>query len=166
MTTKPKIKSKTKTAAKTKKPATPKKKIVSKKSKTIKTPKPKLQLQQIIADTLDENKAADILTLDVRKLTDIADYMIICSGLSDRHLKSLADHIIDAARKHGYKPMGIEGDLAGLNNVPGFAPHNEWILVDFGDIIVHIMLPHAREFYGLEKLWGIELTKNNRRTSH
>ncbi len=94
---------------------------------------------------LDDLKAQDILALDVRGLTSIADYMVIASGTSDRHVKSLASSVADTLKKAGCRPLGMEGETEG-----------EWVLIDFGDVIVHVMLPQAREFYKLESLWDID----------
>jgi len=99
-------------------------------------------LQEVVAAALDDMKAVNVKVLDVRGLTDIADTMIIASGNSDRHVKSIADRVIEEARKSGFRPLGKEGERDG-----------EWVLVDLQDIILHVMLPRVREFYGLERLW-------------
>jgi ribosome-associated protein len=101
------------------------------------------KLQQIVIDALEDTKARDISTLDVRDMTTIADTMIIASGTSDRHVRSLADSVIEKAREAGYRPYGVEGQNEG-----------EWVLVDLQDVIVHLMLPKVRDFYNLEKLWA------------
>lgn len=103
--------------------------------------KPK-ELLTAATKALDDGKALDIKVLDVRKLTSMADYMVIATGRSSRQVKALADHVADAARALKVKPLGIEGEQA-----------SEWILVDLGDIIVHVMQAETREFYQLEKLW-------------
>ena len=100
-------------------------------------------LETLIIDTLHDIKAIDIVVIDVKQLTDIADHMIICTGNSARHAKSIANRLIEAAKKQQYRPLGIEGESDG-----------EWILIDLCDIIIHIMQPRIREFYSLEKLWG------------
>jgi ribosome silencing factor RsfS/YbeB/iojap len=99
-------------------------------------------LQEVVTAALDDMKAVNVKVLDVRGLTDIADTMIIASGNSDRHVKSIADRVIDEAKKSGFRPLGKEGERDG-----------EWVLVDLQDIILHVMLPRVREFYGLERLW-------------
>jgi len=105
-------------------------------------------LVQVVEGALDEMKAVNVRVLDVHKLTDIADTMIIASGNSDRHVRSIADRIIEHAKKAGFRPMGVEGERDG-----------EWVLVDLQDIIVHIMLPRVREFYRLESLWDISAAR-------
>lgn len=93
---------------------------------------------------LDELKAKDVVELDVRGKTSIADYIIVAGGTSTRHVKSIADEVVKYAKKAGMQPLGVEGQREA-----------EWVLVDLGDIIVHIMLPRVREFYGLERLWSV-----------
>jgi len=87
-------------------------------------------------------KAVNVKVLDVRGLTDIADLMIIASGNSDRHVRSIADRVVEKAKAAGFRPLGTEGERDG-----------EWVLVDLQDVVVHVMLPRVREFYGLEHLW-------------
>lgn len=101
------------------------------------------ELQKIAVGTLDELKARDIHVLDVRDKTSITDYMIIASGTSSRHVKSLIDAVSDACLKAGVRPIGVEG-----------TQNAEWALADLGDVIVHVMLPAVRDFYNLDKLWG------------
>src|SRR5437762_2114071 len=99
-------------------------------------------LQDVVTAALDDMKAVNVKVLDVRGLTDIADTMIIASGNSDRHVKSIADRVLEKAKEAGFRSLGKEGERDG-----------EWVLVDLQDIIVHVMLPRVREFYGLERLW-------------
>lgn len=103
------------------------------------------QLCKVAFDALDEMKALDIVQLDVEKLTTMTDYMLICSGRSDRHVKSLAHSVVDAAKQSGTRPIGMEGDDSG-----------EWVLVDLNGVIVHVMQQKFRDFYQLEKLWSVE----------
>lgn len=105
---------------------------------------PAVPLRQLVLDALDELKAKDIRELDVRGKTSIADLLVIASGTSARHVKSIADEVVKFAKKAGAVPLGVEGEVEG-----------EWVLVDLGDIIVHVMLPRIREFYGLERLWTV-----------
>ncbi len=101
------------------------------------------QLKKLVVDALDELKAKQIVSLDVRGLTGVTDFMVIASGTSNRHVKSLADTVLMQAKKQGIRNLGIEGEREG-----------EWVLVDFGDVLVHVMLPDTRSFYDLERLWG------------
>ncbi len=96
-----------------------------------------------ICEALDDGKAVDISTLDVRELTIITDFMVIASGRSNRQVKALLERVVEAARAVGAEVLGIEGARQG-----------EWVLVDLGGVVIHIMRPEAREFYQLEKLWG------------
>jgi len=96
----------------------------------------------IVTAALEDMKAVNVKKLDVRGLTDIADTMMIASGNSDRHVRSIAEHVVETAKAAGYRPLGVEG-----------ARDAEWVLVDLQDILVHVMLPRVREFYGLEQLW-------------
>ncbi len=99
-------------------------------------------LQETVTAALDDMKAVNVKVLDVRGLTDIADTMIIASGNSDRHVRSIAENVARKAKEAGFRPLGTEGARDG-----------EWVLVDLTDILVHVMLPRVREFYGLERLW-------------
>ena len=100
-------------------------------------------LTRLVVDALDDLKAVNTVTLDVTGLTDVMDYLVITSGTSNRHVKSLADNVCMEAKKQGVRPLGVEGEAAG-----------EWVLVDFGDVVVHVMLPATRDFYDLERLWA------------
>ena len=99
--------------------------------------------QQIVA-ALEDAKAQDIRLIDVRHLTSMTDYMVIASGTSDRHVKSVASSVVDAMKAAGHRPLGVEGENDG-----------EWVLVDLQDALVHVMLPRVRDFYNLEKLWDL-----------
>ncbi|HEY5755790.1 MAG TPA: ribosome silencing factor [Steroidobacter sp.] len=102
----------------------------------------------VVERALDDMKAVNVKVLAVTKLTDITDTMIIASGNSDRHVRSIADRVVEFAKKAGFRPMGVEGERDG-----------EWVLVDMGDVIVHIMLPKVREFYRLESLWDVSAAR-------
>jgi len=108
------------------------------------------ELKQIIIEALDDLKATDINILDVTTMTSITDSMIIATGTSSRHVKSLADLVIESSKKKGYRPLGSEG-----------GPGSEWVLVDLGDIIVHVMTATAREFYDLDGLWSMTLNNSS-----
>jgi ribosome-associated protein len=99
-------------------------------------------LQELITTALEDMKAVNVKVLDVRGLTDIADTMVVASGNSDRHVRSIADRVLQRAKAAGFRAMGTEGQRDG-----------EWVLVDLQDVIVHVMLPRVREHYGLEHLW-------------
>src|SRR5574340_614884 len=101
-------------------------------------------LRNLVTTALQDMKGVDIRALDVRGLTALTDFMVIASGTSDRHVKSLARNVQDAARRAGVKPMGVEGEQEG-----------EWVLVDLRDVVVHVMRPQVRDFYNLEKLWSV-----------
>jgi len=99
-------------------------------------------LQAAVTTALDDMKAVNVRVLDVRGLTDIADTMVIASGNSDRHVRSIAERVVEKSKEAGFRPLGTEGARDG-----------EWVLVDLQDVVVHVMLPRVREFYGLERLW-------------
>jgi ribosome-associated protein len=105
-------------------------------------------LTRIAIAALEDMKAVNVKVLDVRKLTDVTDTMIVATGNSDRHVKSIADRLIERCKAAGHRAYGVEGKREG-----------EWVLVDLQDLIVHVMLPRIREFYGLEKLWDLRPMK-------
>jgi ribosome-associated protein len=101
------------------------------------------ELVAFVADKIDDMKARDIVTLDVRGKSSVTNFMVICSGTSNRHTKSIAGYLTTEVKKMGLQPLGIEGEASG-----------EWVLLDLGDVVVHVMLEESRNFYQLEKLWG------------
>jgi ribosome-associated protein len=105
-------------------------------------------LKTVVIDALGDMKALDVKFLDVRGLTDIADFMVIASGTSDRHVRSVAQRVVEKAKEAGFRPHGVEGQQDG-----------DWVLIDLNEMIVHVMLPRVREFYGLEKLWDMTVMK-------
>lgn len=96
-----------------------------------------------IHNALEDAKARDIVVLDVRKISDFTDYMVIATGTSSRHAQSTADKVVDSLREHNVRAVGVEGGSIG-----------DWVLIDFGDIVVHVMREETRDFYNLEKLWS------------
>ncbi len=111
------------------------------------------QLSQLAIDALAEVKGTDIVRLDVRDLTTVTDYMVVASGTSNRHVKALADAVVEKSKAAGHRPAGIEGESG-----------SEWVLLDLGDALVHVMLPRVREFYNLEKLWSLSPAKDRTAT--
>ena len=101
-----------------------------------------IALEKLALGALEDMKAVNIKVLDVRGLTDVADTMIVASGTSDRHVRAIAERVIETAKAAGRRPMGTEGKQDA-----------EWVLVDLQDVLVHVMLPRVREFYALEQLW-------------
>ena len=104
------------------------------------------RLCQLAIDALEDLKAFDIVRIDVRGQSDFTDFMVIANGRSKRQVSALAEHVVMKAKEAGEQPLGVEGLRGG-----------EWVLVDLGEVIVHTMLPQARNHYQLEKLWAVEL---------
>ena len=102
-------------------------------------------LQALVEDALDDLKAKDVTVLDVREHTDVMDTLVIATGTSNRHVKSLANNVLEETKKKGISVLGSEGLADG-----------EWALVDYGDLVLHVMLQSTRDFYELEKLWSME----------
>jgi ribosome-associated protein len=100
------------------------------------------QLQHIVVSSLEDFKASDITVVDVSGRNALTERMVIATGNSTRHVKSMAENLVVAAKAAGNPPIGVEGEREG-----------EWVLVDLNDVIVHLMLPQTRAFYNLEKLW-------------
>ena len=105
-------------------------------------PKARPTLRDVVLGALAELKAVDVRALDVRGITDITDTMVVASGTSDRHVKSIADRVVQRCKEAGFRPYGMEGERDG-----------EWVLLDLQDLVLHVMLPRVREFYALERLW-------------
>ena len=102
------------------------------------------RLHGVVTTALEDLKARDTREIDVRGKTSVTDLIVVTSGTSTRHVKSIADEVVRSAKKIGLPPIGVEGQREA-----------EWVLVDLGDIVVHVMLPRTREFYGLERLWTV-----------
>jgi len=107
-------------------------------------PPPVDALLEAVRAGLVELKARDVVEIDVRGRSSVCDYMVVASGTSTRHVKSVADEVVQFAKKLGVMPLGVEGEREA-----------EWVLVDLGDVVVHVMLPRVREFYALERLWTV-----------
>lgn len=101
-------------------------------------------LLEAVQAAVAELKANDVVEIDVRDKTSICDFMVIASGTSSRHVKAIADEVVRHAKKLDCQPLGVEGENEA-----------EWVLVDLGDVVVHLMLPRVREFYALERLWTV-----------
>ena len=101
-------------------------------------------LLKTVHAAVEELKAKDVTRIDVRGKSSVCDYMVIASGTSTRHVKSIADEVVRFAKKLNVMPLGVEGEREA-----------EWVLVDLGDVVVHVMLPRVREFYALERLWTV-----------
>ena len=106
------------------------------------------ELKAIVLAALEDAKANDVRQLDVRRLTDITDWMVVASGTSTRHVLALADHVRSQVKVQGLSPIGTEGESG-----------SDWVLLDYGDVVVHLMLPDTRGFYDLEGLWDDRLSR-------
>ncbi len=111
------------------------------------------QLLKVVEQTLDERKGNDIKIIDVRGKSSVTDFMVIATGTSDRHLKSLCDYVLQDVKANGFRPLGVEGG-EGSN----------WVLLDLGDMILHVMTAQTREFYQLEKLWETDFSDDIEQT--
>ena len=101
-------------------------------------------LLQTVRAALEELKAKDAVEIDVRGKSSVTDFMVVASGTSTRHVKSIANEVVVFAKKLDIMPLGVEGEREA-----------EWVLVDLGDVVVHVMLPRVREYYALERLWTV-----------
>jgi ribosome-associated protein len=102
------------------------------------------KLLETVRGAVEELKAKDVVEIDVRGKSSVTDYMVVASGTSTRHVKAIADEVVKFAKRLDVMPLGVEGEREA-----------EWVLVDLGDVIVHVMLPRVREFYALERLWTV-----------
>jgi ribosome-associated protein len=107
-------------------------------------PPPLETLLETVHAAVGELKAKDVVEIDVRGKSSVTDFMVIASGTSSRHVKSIADEVVKFAKRLDVMPLGVEGEQEA-----------EWVLVDLGDVVVHVMLPRVREFYALERLWTV-----------
>lgn len=102
-------------------------------------------LEQLVVDALEDRKARDLRVLDVREQSSVTDVMVIASGTSGRQVQAMAEHVVEQSKAVGIQPLGVEGEEYG-----------DWVVVDLGDVVVHVMRPEVRDFYNLEKLWSVE----------
>ncbi len=109
------------------------------------------ELKKMVMEALEDLKAEDITVLDVKGKTTVTDWIYIATGSSSRHVKSIANSVVVAAKQANKAPLGLEGESEG-----------EWVLVDLGDVIVHVMQRQVREFYDLESLWSVEAVEKRR----
>jgi len=103
------------------------------------------QLSQLVVATLDDNKGKDIIALDVQGVSNVTDFMVVVTATSSRHAKALADKVAEAVKTSGGSVLGMEGEQVG-----------EWVLLDLGDVLLHVMLEQVRSLYQLEKLWDVK----------
>src|SRR5690606_14437548 len=113
-------------------------------ARKISRPPARAALVRTVTDALEDMKAVNVKGMDVRRVTDVSDCMVLASGNSDRHVRSIADRVVERAKAAGFRPIGVEGQRDA-----------EWVLVDLNDVLVHVMLPRVREFYALEQLWEV-----------
>ena len=113
------------------------------------------QLAQIVVDVLDDLKGQSLSCIDVRQLTEITDYMVVVTGRSSTHIKAMADAVVVKAKETGIKVVGVEGKM-----------QSEWVLVDVGDVVVHIMLAPVRALYNLEELWSFQNDPDGENKNH
>lgn len=100
-------------------------------------------LKSLVVEALEELKARDVVELDVAALTSVTDVMVVASGTSSRHVSALAGNVVEKAKEAGLRPLGVEGQQGG-----------DWVLVDLGDVVAHVMMPETRQLYDLERLWA------------
>ena len=105
-------------------------------------------LSNFIQEILDENSAQDVIEIDIRGKSSIADYLLVASGRSNRHVSALADYVQRGLKERGFKELVVEGQEA-----------SDWVLIDAGDVILHVFRPEVRVFYNLEKIWSVPLPK-------
>lgn len=107
-----------------------------------------IELKEQVIKALEDVKGQEIVCMDIRELTDIADFMIVATGNSNRQVKALVNNVVEEVKKSGVQPIGVEGQEQA-----------EWVLVDLADVIVHVMLPKVREYYDIESLWSMTPSK-------
>ncbi|MDP7163696.1 MAG: ribosome silencing factor [Alphaproteobacteria bacterium] len=115
-------------------------------AKRQKSPPPPTAPLALVEASLDDDKGIDVVVIDLQGKTSIADHMVVASGRSQRHVSAMAQHLIHELKQAGHRPLGIEGQTQG-----------DWVLIDVGDVIVHLFRPEVRDFYNLEKMWSVEM---------
>ena len=110
-------------------------------------PTPEIKMIDVVLQSLEDAKAEDVVSVDIAGKSSLADYMVVTSGRSNRHVSAVADQVMKALREAGFGKPRVEG-----------LPHADWVLVDGGDVIVHIFRPEVREFYNIEKMWQADFT--------
>ena len=111
-------------------------------------------LLELVTSSLEDDKASDIVAIDIRNKTILADYLVIATGRSQRHVAAIAEHLIERLKENKWRPVGVEG-----------MPRCDWVLIDAGDVIAHIFRQEVREFYNLEKMWSVELPASEQAVS-
>lgn len=105
------------------------------------------ELKSLAINAIEDLKAFDVNVIDVKGRSSITDVLVFASGRSDRQVKSIANNVVQEAKKAGVPPLGVEGLNVG-----------DWVLVDLGDLVVHVMLPQVRDYYGIERIWEVDET--------
>ncbi|MCE2493951.1 MAG: ribosome silencing factor [Alphaproteobacteria bacterium] len=111
-------------------------------------------LLELVTLSLEDDKAGDIVSIDIRNKTILADYLVMATGRSQRHVGAVAEHLIERLKENKWRPVGVEG-----------MPRCDWVLIDAGDVIAHIFRQEVREFYNLEKMWSVELPASEQAVS-
>ncbi len=111
-------------------------------------------LLELVTLSLEDDKAGDIVSIDIRNKTILADYLVIATGRSQRHVGAVAEHLIERLKENKWRPVGVEG-----------MPRCDWVLIDAGEVIAHIFRQEVREFYNLEKMWSVELPASEQAVS-
>jgi ribosome-associated protein len=109
---------------------------------------------ELVVSSLEDDQAGDIVSIDLRNKTILADYLVIATGRSQRHVGAVAEHLVEHLKAHKRRPIGVEG-----------LPRCDWVLIDAGDVIAHIFREEVREFYNLEKMWSVELPASEQAAS-
>jgi len=114
-------------------------------ARSVELPTGSTPLETALLAKLDEDKAQDIVLIDLKGKSPMSDTMIVASGRSHRHVSALADHLLRTLKEHGFGKAKVEG-----------LPHCDWVLIDAGDVVVHLFRPEVRSFYNIEKIWSVD----------